>query len=399
MQFDYVRSPQVQGVAPRSIYGAGEEARAIALAREGAQGNIRPLPVLAKRRLLGVVMGRDAFSRDTCFVPLRHGARMSELRRTINDMIDIQREDSIWRARRRQELMPVTDANQVIDSEANGKSGSTFFSKTPSAAMIANNWYDWWPLAGSPNAGSIAGTARTAQRWDDTSTGSINHRGNVSTDTKHITRLMMIMQANTPLEMPYDRVASWDQCSISTSNQAFTNTLSPQRYNTGAPGLLPVMVTNTVLSATASQLTRFAYTDQGGTTAQLMPTGTTVSLIVSAAAPTATLGARVIAPSTSANTFPWIFHLPLAVGDSGMRVPEDYTWSAANTGTFTLIGMYPFGYIINPVAAVPAEKDFIYQNPSLERMYDGACVSFMMFVPATTAIPIAQGAISYLWHS
>ena len=66
-------------------------------------------------------------------------------------MIDIQREDSIWRARRRQELMPVTDANQVIDSEANGKSGSTFFSKTPSAAMIANNWYaTGGPLAGSP---------------------------------------------------------------------------------------------------------------------------------------------------------------------------------------------------------------------------------------------------------
>ena len=63
--------------------------------------------------------------------------------------------------------------------------------------------------------------------------------------------------------MPYDRVASWDQCSISTSNQAFTNALSPQRYNTGALVCLPVMVTNTVLSATASQLTRFAYTDQG----------------------------------------------------------------------------------------------------------------------------------------
>jgi hypothetical protein len=399
MQLEHVRSPHVQGVAPRSVYGAGEDARAIAIAREAAKGNIRPLPVIAARRVIGVVGGREAFSDETQFTPLRHGARMSELRRTIADMIDVQRDDSIWRARQHQELMPVTDANQISDSMSNGKSGATFFSKTPSAAMIANNWYDYWPLAGSPNAGGIAGTARTAQRWDDTSTGALNHRGNVSTDTKHTASLMMINQANTPLTMPYDRVGSWDACSFTTSNQTFTNTLSPQRYNAGAPGLLPVMVTNTVLSATATNLMRFAYTDQGGTTAQLMPTGTTVSAIVSAAAPTTTLGARVIAPSTSANTFPWIFHLPLASGDSGMRVPEDYTWSAANTGTFTLIGMYPFGYILNPVAAIPAEKDFIYQMPALERMYDGACVSFMAFVPAATAIAIAQGRLSFLWHS
>ena len=78
--------------------------------------------------------------------------------------------------------------------------------------------------------------------------------------------------------------------------------------------------------------------------------------------------------------------------------PRDYTWSAASTGTFTLIGMYPFGCIINQSPPF-LPKDFIYQNPSLSACYDGACVSFMMFVPATTAIPIAQGAISYLWHS
>jgi hypothetical protein len=35
-------------------------------------------------------------------------------------------------------------------------------------------------------AGAYGGTARTAKRYDDTSTGAILHGGNVSADTKHL---------------------------------------------------------------------------------------------------------------------------------------------------------------------------------------------------------------------
>ena len=86
MQFDYVRSPQVPERRAAVDLRRRRGARAIALAREGAQGNIRPLPVLAEAQAARRRDGsRRVLARHLLRAALRHGARMSELRRTIND--------------------------------------------------------------------------------------------------------------------------------------------------------------------------------------------------------------------------------------------------------------------------------------------------------------------------
>lgn len=403
------RSPHVQGIAPRSIYGHGEKERAIGIALEGARGNIRPVPVIAARKIIGLAQGRDPFSPHARFVELPDGHTFSERAQLIADMIQDHRETSIAqapavaRARTTAELwraMPFADQNEITDSCSLGKFGRTIWVKTQTSAMIANNWYDLWPLTGNPGPGSVAGTARTSQRWDDTSVGSLNHRGNVSTDTKHLLGKWGHVQANTPMFMFGDRVTSADNCTFSTSNQTFVNTLGPLRYvSSGEPGLLPTVATCTVFNSTAFNLSRYAYTDDAGNTGQLMPTTPTVSGIVSAAAPTTALGARIWAPSTSANTYTWGYHLPLLPGDSGVRASEDYTASAANTGTFSNVLMHPLSYLIVPVAGVPVEQDVIYQMPELERIFDGACVQLWAFVPAATAMTVAQCGISFGWHA
>lgn len=390
------KAPAIIGIEPRSIYSASEEAKAWTRAREGARGNIRPVTVRFGRKLLGVVQGLDPYSDITRAVRLRSTARWSEIDRHLVDMRETAH-PAVAKFRE-QRLMPFDNEDEINASISGGKYGRTSWAKTPTSTHVANNWYDGWRLGGNPGQGAINGTARTAVRFDDTITGSIGHRGNVSTDTKHILSQMGIATANTPMYMLCDRVGAYDQCSISTSNQTMTNTLSPQRYVSGAPGLLPCLVTNTVLSATATNLTQFRYTDDGGTTTQSMPTATTVSAIVSAAAPTATLGARVFAPSTSANTFCWGYHLPLATGDNGVRLVEDYTWSANNTGTFTCALIHPICELVMPIATIPAELDYIHQMAELEQILDAACLNIWYFMPASTAFT-AQGTLRFAWHA
>jgi hypothetical protein len=175
-----------------------------------------------------------------------------------------------------------------------------------------------------------------------------------------------------------------------------TNTLTAQRYNSGAPGLLPMMCSNTVNGATANNLTQYRYTNQAGTTLQAMPTTTTVTFIPSVAAPTATLGARVNCPSTSGVLFTWGFSLPLAAGDSGVRLCNDYTPSAANTGTFSNVLMAPLTDILIPVAAVPTETDAVFQLSELQQIFDGACVALMSYMPATAGYTLT-GSLRYGW--
>lgn len=385
------RTAQVQGIAPRSQYTPSDEAAAWTRALEAARGNIRAVPVLFGRKRIGVVQGRSPHSDDVRGVRLREGASRAEAARIMRDLEDTRRLDSL-------RVMPFADENEITDSTTSGKYGRTIWSKVCTTAGVANNWYDLWRVSGNPTSGLINGTARTAVRFDEASTGAIGHRGNVSTDTKHILSMLATASANTPTLVLYDRVIAYDQCSISTSNQTMTNTLTAQRYNSGAPGLLPVMCTNTVLSATASNLTQFRYTDDAANATQSMPTGTTVSLIVSSAAPTANLGARIFAPSTSANTVVWGYHLPLANGDNGVQLVEDYTWSANNTGTFTLVLLHPLAEIILPTATVSNEVDYVHQIAEAEQIYDGACLSFLSYFPATTAHTVG-GNIRYGWHA
>jgi hypothetical protein len=244
----------------------------------------------------------------------------------------------------------------------------------------------------------VNGTAKTAVAWSDASTGSLNHRGNVSTATKHMLSKWAAATANTPMLMLYDRVISYDQCPYAAAvNQTMTNTATAARYNAGAPGLLIVMATCTVNGATATNITQLRYTNQAGTALQTMPTTPTVSIIVSGAAPTTTLGARVIAPSSAA-TPTWGPFMPLAIGDTGCRLINDYTPSAANTGTATFVLMHPLTELMMPIAAQPFEMDCVYQIPELEQIFDGACIAAMAYQVATTAYTL-QGSIRFGWST
>lgn len=375
------KSPHVAGILPRSGYSANDECEAWRGAIEMARGRILPTFLFGQRRILGLTRGCGPFSPDVLVQRFHSRMKFRDMVQAKADMLAMS-----W----------PTKYDDIIASIGAGKFGRTYWSKPATTAGVANNWYDLWPVAGNPAAGAINGTAKTANIFTDASTGAMNHRGNVSTDTKRILSKAAVYTANTPWWMLYDRVVSYDLCPYAAAaNQTMTNTNTAARYNTAAPGLLIVACVCTVNGATATNITQLRYTNQAGTTLQTMPTTPTVSIIVSGAVPTATLGARVIAPSSAA-TPTWGAFMPLAAGDTGCRLINDYTPSAANTGTVTFVLMHPLTDLMVPVAAVPQEMDSIFQITDLEQIIDGAALGIMQLQPATAG-HTAQGAIRYAW--
>ena len=356
----------------KTLHGPLDEDRALGRAIEANAGIIDVLPVFFGGRLIAFTRG---YSRSRVVA---------------------------WRRARHREILEatITTYDGMIAAATAGKSDMTDWTKTHTTAPIANNYYDLWPVGGKPTAGTYPGAARTAVQWNESSTGAIFHRGNVSPDVKNSRYIFgqATAGATPPTIQLYDRVLSYDACGFASgSNQTMVNTLPAQRYISAGQGGLQLMITvQTVLGTTVTNLTQVSYTDNAGNTGSLVPQTPVPSIIVSAAAPTTTLGARVVAPSTSPATLPWGPYMPLAAGDSGMRAVENYTTSAANTGTMCWV-------LCKPLATLPLDSagrtqfmDLVQMTPGMERIYDGACLAIMVYFPVGTAATI-NGGFGYVW--
>ena len=295
------------GVPPAPSTDTTPRGERCATGIEMARGNPRATFVLGNRRVIAIVQGEDR-STGTCATcacrTRRSPAENLHLLKMFPDAVGVH-------AVRRPERAHERAHQRAVRAHVLGEA--------PTTTGIANTSYNLWPVTGNPASGSIAGTAKTANIFTDTSTGAIDHRGNVSSATKHFLGSGVNSTANTPWLMFYDRVLSYDQCPyVATTNETMTNTNVAARYNSGAPGCLMVWVTNTLHGATVTNITQLRYTNQAGSLLQVMPTATTVGITVSGLAPTATLGAKVIAPSTG-TTPTWGFSMPMAAGDTAPR--------------------------------------------------------------------------------
>jgi hypothetical protein len=363
-------APSIVGLAKKSTTNPSAEDGAIRSAVQMCRGIDVPLPVIFGRRIIGYVEGK----------------RAPDPRVTFRRVPEKQ-----W--------CGFATYDQLIQALTAGQRLPCFFTKTATTAPVANNWYDLWPVGGNPQAGAFAGAASVAVQFLDTTAGALYTGGNVSTQTKHILSMAGVSSGGTPMLMLYDRVLTYEANIFNnTVNKVMTNTLPALRYvSAGQSGMKIMCTVQTLNGATAANLTQLRYTNQAGTTLQSMPTGTTVTFIPSATAPTATLGARVIAPSTSGATLPWGPFLPLAVGDSGAQLINDFTTTSANTGTFTFTLARPLFIVPIGTAGVISQLDGIYQVASLERIFDGGCMAFIMYFPAATATTFS-GTLDVGWN-
>lgn len=356
-------SPALIGIPKRSRNNPSQVARSIEAACHAALGIDVPLPVFHDGRPVAIVRGN---------------ARAP--------FVDVW-----WCA--------LNSYGAIKDAMQAGRTHSVRWTKTTGGT--ANNWYDLWPTGTYPAAGTYAGAALTAVQFTDQSTGAMWHGGDVSPSEKRATYLESVssLTSTTPTLILYDRVLTYEACPISNVNQVFTNGLAAQRYvGVGEPGLKVMVTAQTTLGATANAYTQLQYTDQNGNTLQSMPVTGPINVITSAGAPTATQGARVVSPCVAAGTLAIGPYLPLAAGDTGVRLLDNVTSSAANTGTLAYVLGYPLAMLPIQNGSTPtlAMADQVMQLTSFARVLDGACLALMAHLPSGTSSTY-NGRLDVAW--
>lgn len=333
------------------------------------------LPVVAWGKVVGHTLG-DGVSRGF-------------FRRSTDDDVD-----RLW------ETVGQGQFDAFLASRAANRFLDMWWYKAPSSNMVASNCYDLWPVAGSHGAGTYTGSAYTAVAYDDTSTGSFPHGGNVSTFIKNLTNQIAwtVSSTNTGLYMLTDRVLDYQSCSFNAAaNQAMTNGVAAGRYiSTGDPGLYITVTCQTAFGATASKFTQLQYTDNGGSTLQSMPVGDPINIVVSAAAPTTALGARIVCPSISGGTVSSSWHLPRLLGDTGARLIANFTTSAANSGTMCMVLSAPLCWIPVIGQAQPLMEGLLLPSTTVPVIKDGACLNIFLLGTAATGF-VVSGSYSSVW--
>lgn len=94
--------------------------------------------------------------------------------------------------------------------------------------------------------------------------------------------------------------------------------------------------------------------------------------------------------------------LPKQGGDTGIARINSFTWSAGTaytgSGVVALCIARPICDIAIPVTGMWSERDLVNQLPSLPRIYDGACLCWMLFgTGATTTASPFTAALDFAW--
>jgi hypothetical protein len=237
-------------------------------------------------------------------------------------------------------------------------------------------------LNGTPVANAWAGTALNWRTCDET-TGNgtqifgIPHGGNVTPDTKHglnVGAMSAVATAVPGVLMLVDMQGYYPGINMNVGT-AQTLVGSPTLRYTDGVGVRPYLVVTATTGATAHNLS-LSYTNSAGTAGRALPV--TVSATASAITP------HITHSGTAANNYgPF---LPLAGGDLGVRSVQTITLSAASgAGTAALVLARPILQLPITTVSILSERDLVNQLPSMPRIMDGACLTWLYFAGAATA--------------
>jgi hypothetical protein len=285
--------------------------------------------------------------------------------------------------------------DDLVNEITSGKFNRTDWNKiTGGTTYTAGRWYDFSGLNGTPVANAFAGTALAWRTCDET-TGNgtqifgLPHGGNVSPNTKHVLNVSAITSVATGVPaqlMLVDLQGYWPGI---TNNSATAQTLTGTpslRYTNGA-GCRLFWAQTAAAGATAQNIA-LSYSNTVPTAGRTLPV--TVAMTASG------IVGHISHSGTAANNYgPF---LPLASGDTGVSTVATVTFSAANTGTGALCLARPLLTLPLTTVSVAAERDLLNQLPSLPRVMDGACLTWLYFAGAATAAATNfYGAVEVGW--
>lgn len=174
-----------------------------------------------------------------------------------------------------------------------------------------------------------------------------------------------------------------------------THTITPglPRYTDGH-GVQAFHSPSTVMGAGTVNFSfgSLGYTNAAGTTGRAIPTSPALPSLLTAAP----VGIVDHSGTGAGKYGPF---LPQASGDTGIRSIQSVQYSATRTsGVGNVVLVRPLLTLPMTTIGVAAERDLLNQIPSLPRIYDGACLHWMMYAGAATPVNSAfYGHIDFGW--
>lgn len=253
-------------------------------------------------------------------------------------------------------------------------------------AQTAGMWYSLFRGAGNPGADAVLGTGTNLafQSLSDATANAtgIPHGGAVGAGSgyKHILNASAFTAAATScptILMLVDLLGFYPitTCTVTTA-QTLNNTVTLPRYTSGA-GVQAFVTPSTVMGAGTPNIS-ISYTNSDGTSGKATPATLPIGMT---AAPVTSI---VYSGTGTGKVGPF---MPLAAGDAGIRSVQSFTLSATYTsGALNLVLCKPLLTLPITTLGVAAERDLVNQLPSLPKVYDGACLSWLMYAGAATPV-------------
>ena len=291
-----------------------------------------------------------------------------------------------------------TSQDDIINSlTVSGRGYRTDWQKSTFAttAHTAGVWYSLFRGGGNPGADTILGTGTNLafQALTDATTNAtgIRHGGNVGGFKVLLNAAAQTAAATTApcVLMLVDLLGFYPITTVTTTgDQALNNTVTLPRYTDGA-GVQAFLTPSTVMGAGTPSI-RLTYTDSGGTAGNLTPATLPIG---NTAAPVT----QIVYSGTGAGKFgPFV---PLATGDAGIRSVQQFSLSASYvSGVLNLVLCKPLMTLPITTLGVTAERDLVNQFASMPKVYDGACLAWLMLAGAATPVasPIS-GHLEFGW--
>ncbi len=287
--------------------------------------------------------------------------------------------------------------NQI---STNGKFFRSDWQKSTFAttAHTAGLWYSLFRGGGNPAADTILGTGTNLafQQLTDTTSGAtgIPHGGNVGGGTgfKHLLNAAAQTAAATTAPavlMLVDLLGFYPITNVTTTGaQTLNNTVTLPRYTNGA-GVQAFLTPSTVMGAATPNLS-IGYTNSANVASRATPT--TLPIGNTAASVTS-----IVYSGTGSGKFgPF---MPLQAGDAGIRSVQSVNLSVSYvSGVLNLVLCKPLMTLPITTLGVTAERDLVNQFMSMPKVYDGACLAWIMLAGAAT--PVASplsGHLEFGW--
>ena len=287
--------------------------------------------------------------------------------------------------------------DMVNEISTNGKFYRTDWQKSTFAttAHTAGLWYSLMRGGGNPAADTILGTGTNLafQALSDAvaTASGIPHGGNVGDYKVLLNAAAQTAAATTApcVLMLVDILGFYPVTTVTTTGaQTLNNTVTLPRYTDGA-GVQAFLTPSTVMGAATPNIT-LNYTNSAGTagkaTPATLPIGNTAAAVTS-----------IVHSGTGTGKYgPFI---PLAAGDAGIRSVQSINLSASYvSGVLNLVLCKPIMTLPITTLGVTAERDLVNQFASMPRIYDGACLNWLMLAGAAT--PVASplsGHLEFGW--